>query len=148
MKFVCVTSCITGIAHTYMAAEALEQAGKKLGHEVLVETQGSAGSNPIKQEIIDAADGVIFAVDLEVKDRDRFNGKPYLQIGVAKAINGAPALVEELIKQIKDGKVLVDGNHPLAGLKIQFDLEILRVRRIRVQNDRLGLHPHCSFVPK
>jgi PTS system fructose-specific IIC component len=103
MKFVCVTSCITGIAHTYMAAEALEQAGKKLGHEVLVETQGSAGSNPIKQEIIDAADGVIFAVDLEVKDRDRFNGKPYLQIGVAKAINGAPALVEELIKQIKDG---------------------------------------------
>ena len=45
-----------------MAAEALEQAGKKLGHEVLVETQGSAGSNPFKQDVIDAADGVIFAV--------------------------------------------------------------------------------------
>ena len=103
MKFVCVTSCITGIAHTYMAAEALEQAGKKLGHEVLVETQGSAGSNPIKQDIIDAADGVIFAVDLEVKDRDRFTGKPYLQVGVAKAINGSPALIEDLIAQIKDG---------------------------------------------
>ena len=103
MKFVCVTSCITGIAHTYMAAEALEQAGKKLGHEVLVETQGSAGSNPFKQDVIDSADGVIFAVDLEVNGRDRFAGKPYLQVGVAKAINGAPALIEQLIAQINDG---------------------------------------------
>ena len=103
MKFVCVTSCITGIAHTYMAAEALEQAGKKLGYEVLVETQGSAGSNPFKQDVIDAADGVIFAVDLEVNGRDRFNGKPYIQVGVAKAINGAPALIEQLIAQINDG---------------------------------------------
>ena len=103
MKFVCVTSCITGIAHTYMAAEALEQAGKKLGHEVLVETQGSAGSNPFKQDVIDSADGVIFAVDLEVNGRDRFAGKPFLQVGVAKAINGAPALVEQLIAQINDG---------------------------------------------
>ncbi len=103
MKFVCVTSCITGIAHTYMAAEALEQAGKKLGHEVLVETQGSAGSNPFKQDVIDSADGVIFAVDLEVNGRDRFAGKPFLQVGVAKAINGAPALIEQLIAQINDG---------------------------------------------
>lgn len=103
MKIVCVTSCITGIAHTYMAAEALEQAGKKLGHEVLVETQGSAGSNPFKQDLIDSADGVIFAVDLEVNGRDRFLGKPYLQVGVAKAINGSVDLVEQLIAQIKDG---------------------------------------------
>ncbi len=103
MKIVCVTSCITGIAHTYMAAEALEQAGKKLGHEVLVETQGSAGSNPFKQDLIDSADGVIFAVDLEVSGRDRFAGKPYLQVGVAKAINGSVDLVEKLIAQINDG---------------------------------------------
>ncbi len=92
-KIVCVTSCITGIAHTYMAAEALEQAGKKLGHEVLVETQGSAGSNPLKQEVIDAADAVIFAVDLEVKDRNRFNGKPYIQVPVAKAMKDGVGLV-------------------------------------------------------
>ncbi len=103
MKIVCVTSCITGIAHTYMAAEALEQAGKKLGHEVLVETQGSAGSNPFKQDVIDSADGVIFAVDLEVNGRDRFNGKPYVQVGVAKAINGSVDLIEGLIAQINDG---------------------------------------------
>jgi PTS system fructose-specific IIC component len=82
-----------------MAAEALEQAGKKLGHEVLVETQGSAGSNPFKQDVIDSADGVIFAVDLEVKDRDRFAGKPYVQV----AINGSVDLIEGLIAQINDG---------------------------------------------
>ncbi|MEY3614108.1 MAG: hypothetical protein RL752_16 [Actinomycetota bacterium] len=102
-KVVCVTSCITGIAHTYMAAEALEQAGKKLGHEVIVETQGSAGSNPLKQEVIDSADAVIFAVDLEVKDRDRFNGKPYLQVGVAKAMKSAVELVEQVLQAAADG---------------------------------------------
>ena len=102
-KIVCVTSCITGIAHTYMAAEALEQAGKKLGHQVFVETQGSAGSNPFKQDFIDDADGVIFAVDLEVKDRQRFNGKPYLEVPVAKAMHGAQALINQLLESIENG---------------------------------------------
>lgn len=59
-KIVAVTSCITGIAHTYMAAEALEQAAKKAGYEITVETQGSAGSSPMKQSTIDDADVVIF----------------------------------------------------------------------------------------
>ena len=103
MKIVCVTSCITGIAHTYMAAESLERAGKKLGHEVIVETQGSAGSNPLKQEVIDAADAVIFAVDLEVKGRDRFNGKPYIQVGVAKAINGSAGLINTVLEAAANG---------------------------------------------
>jgi PTS system fructose-specific IIC component len=102
-RIVCVTSCITGIAHTYMAAEALEQAGKKLGHEVIVETQGAAGSNPIKQDVIDGADAVIFAVDLEVKDRHRFNGKPYLQTGPAKAMKDATGLVEQVLQAAADG---------------------------------------------
>ncbi|AOY56552.1 MAG: hypothetical protein RI933_291 [Actinomycetota bacterium] len=102
-KIVCVTSCITGIAHTYMAAEALEQAGKKLGHEVLVETQGSAGSNPFKQDVIDSADAVIFAVDLEVIGRDRFAGKPYIQVGVAKAIKSATELVEQVLEAAANG---------------------------------------------
>ena len=64
MKFVAVTSCPTGIAHTYMAAENLEQTGKDLGHEVQVETQGSAGTVPLSDDIIAAADGVIYAADL------------------------------------------------------------------------------------
>lgn len=102
-KIVCVTSCITGIAHTYMAAEALEQAGKKMGHDIKVETQGSAGSNPFPQSEIDSADGVIFAVDLEVKDRARFNGKPYVQVPVAKAMHGAQALVTQLLESIENG---------------------------------------------
>lgn len=102
-KIVAVTSCITGIAHTYMAAEALERAGKKLGHDLVVETQGSAGSNPLKQDVIDAADGVIFAVDLEVNGKDRFNGKPYLQVPVAKAMNGAEGLVNQLLESIEKG---------------------------------------------
>jgi len=66
MKLVAVSSCPTGIAHTYMAAEALEQAGKAAGHEVHVETQGAAGSTPLDPAIIAAADGVIYAADLEV----------------------------------------------------------------------------------
>lgn len=102
-KIVGVTSCITGIAHTYMAAESIERAGKKLGHEVVVETQGSAGSNPIKQSVIDAADAVLFAVDLEVNGRDRFAGKPYLEVPVAKAMNGAEALIEQLLDSVAKG---------------------------------------------
>ena len=71
MKIVAVTSCITGIAHTYMAAESLEQAAKKAGHEITVETQGSAGSSPVPQSIIDEADVVIFACDLVMKSPSR-----------------------------------------------------------------------------
>lgn len=102
-KIVGVTSCITGIAHTYMAAEALERAGKKLGHELVVETQGSAGSSPVKQSVIDAADAVIFAVDLEVNGRDRFAGKPYVEVPVAKAMNGAEGIITALLEQVAKG---------------------------------------------
>ena len=99
-KIVAVTSCITGIAHTYMAAEALEQAAKKAGYEITVETQGSAGSSPMKQSTIDAADVVIFATDLEVKDRARFAGKPFLQIGVSKALSDAENVVAKAVSSI------------------------------------------------
>ena len=103
MKIVAVTSCITGIAHTYMAAEALEQAAKKAGYEIQVETQGSAGSTPIKQNVIDEADVVIFATDLEVKDRKRFNGKPFLQIGVSKALADAENVVAQAVASATAG---------------------------------------------
>lgn len=103
MKIMCVTSCFTGIAHTYIAAETLEQAGIALGVEIIVETQGPAGSIPVTQNLIDSADGVIFAVDLDVTGRDRFVGKPYLHVDVAAAINGAKGLIEKLLGQIRDG---------------------------------------------
>jgi len=97
MKIVAVTSCITGIAHTYMAAEALEQAAKKAGHDITVETQGSAGSTAIPQSAIDSADVIIFACDLEVKNKVRFNGKPFLQIGVSKVLVDADWVLAQAI---------------------------------------------------
>ena len=119
-KIVCVTSCITGIAHTYMAAEALEQAGKKMGHELVVETQGSAGSNPLKQAVIDAADVVIFAVDLEVKDRERFAGKPYIELPVAKAMKDAAGVITQILDAAANGSAAkVSGTAPVATQKEQ-----------------------------
>ena len=97
MRLVGVTSCPTGIAHTYMAAEALEAAAKAAGHSITVETQGSAGSTPISQAEINAADAVIFAHDLPVKDAARFAGKPTIDVGVKKAISDGPALVAEAV---------------------------------------------------
>lgn len=119
MKFVAVTSCITGIAHTYMAQAALEQAAKKLGHEMVVETQGSAGTNPMKQEIIDAADAVVFAVDLEVKGRERFAGKPFVQVGVAKVIGGDKGVnvLGDLIAAIEAGTAATVGGAAPAAVK-------------------------------
>jgi PTS system fructose-specific IIC component len=97
MRLVAVTSCPTGIAHTYMAAEALEQAAKAAGHEIAVETQGAAGSAPLPPETIAAADAVIFAADVEVRDRDRFAGKPIVHTQVKRAINAAPAVIAEAV---------------------------------------------------
>lgn len=103
MKLVAVSSCPTGIAHTYMAAEALEQAGKAAGHEVHVETQGAAGSTPLDPAIIAAADGVIYAADLEVKDKDRFAGKPFVDVGVKKAVHDAPGVIAAAVAAVEAG---------------------------------------------
>lgn len=103
MKFVAVSSCPTGIAHTYMAAEALEQAGKAAGHEVHVETQGAAGSTPLDPALIAAADGVIYAADLEVKDRDRFAGKPFVDVGVKKAVHDAAGVLAQAVEAVERG---------------------------------------------
>lgn len=105
MKFVAVTSCPTGIAHTYMAAEALEQAGKAAGHTVTVETQGAAGSSPLDPQLIAEADGVIYAADLEVKDRDRFAGKPSVDVGVKKAVHDAPGVIAQAVAAVESGAV-------------------------------------------
>ena len=95
LHFVGVTSCPTGIAHTYMAAEGLERAAKAAGHTITVETQGSAGSTPLTAAQIAAADGVIFAHDLPVKDVGRFAGKPTVDVGVKKGISDGPQLIEQ-----------------------------------------------------
>jgi PTS system fructose-specific IIC component len=94
MRLVAVTSCPTGIAHTYMAAECLEQTARAAGHEIEVEAQGAAGSVPLAPSTIAAADAVIFAADVEVRGRERFAGKPAVSVGVRRAITDAPGLVE------------------------------------------------------
>ncbi|MTE17817.1 PTS lactose transporter subunit IIC [Streptomyces sp. TRM43335] len=95
-RIVAVTSCPTGIAHTYMAAEALERAGREAGVEVVVETQGSAGFTRLAPETIAAADGVILAHDVEVRERARFAGKPTVDVGVKTAVNRPAELIEQV----------------------------------------------------
>ncbi|MFF4834670.1 fructose-specific PTS transporter subunit EIIC [Streptomyces sp. NPDC001315] len=104
-RIVAVTSCPTGIAHTYMAAESLENAGREAGVEVVVETQGSAGFTRLDPAAIAAADGVIFAHDVPVRDKDRFAGKPTVDVGVKAGINRAAELISEVRGKAERGEV-------------------------------------------
>lgn len=96
-KIVAITSCPVGIAHTYMAAENLEKAGKELGVEVKVETHGSIGvENELTASDIKEAAGVIIAADTKV-DKSRFGGKPLINVGVQDGIHHANTLVEDIL---------------------------------------------------
>ncbi|MEU8973957.1 fructose-specific PTS transporter subunit EIIC [Streptomyces monashensis] len=103
-RIVAVTSCPTGIAHTYMAAESLENAGRAAGVELVVETQGSAGFTRLDPEAIAAADGVIFAHDVPVRDKDRFAGKPTVDVGVKAGINRPAELIDEVREKAARGE--------------------------------------------
>ena len=94
MKFVAVTSCPTGIAHSEMAAEALETAARDAGHEIQVEVQGASGAPPIDTAVINDADAVIFAVDAMVRDRDRFAHLPTVEVRTREAIDRAATIIE------------------------------------------------------
>ncbi|MFD9212721.1 fructose-specific PTS transporter subunit EIIC [Streptomyces sp. NPDC059544] len=104
-RIVAVTSCPTGIAHTYMAAEAIERAGQEAGVEVTVETQGSAGFARLDPGVVAAADAVIFAHDVPVRDKERFDGKPVVDVGVKAGISRAPALIAEAQDKAARGEV-------------------------------------------
>ncbi|MFJ9207196.1 fructose-specific PTS transporter subunit EIIC [Streptomyces sp. NPDC102264] len=104
-RIVAVTSCPTGIAHTYMAAEALEQAGQQAGVEVVVEPQGSAGFNRLDPAVIAAADAVIFAHDVPVREKDRFAGKPTVDVGVKAGINRPAELIAEVRGKAERGEI-------------------------------------------
>jgi PTS system fructose-specific IIC component len=100
-KIVAVTSCPVGVAHTYMAAENLEKAGKALGVEIKVETHGSIGiENELSRQDIEDAMGVIIAADTNI-DKSRFGGKPLITVGVQAGIHQA----KELVQKILDGQV-------------------------------------------
>ncbi|MFD4051479.1 fructose-specific PTS transporter subunit EIIC [Streptomyces sp. NPDC058611] len=96
LKLLAVTACPTGIAHTYMAAEKLQQAADELGVDMKVETQGSIGAeNVISDNDVKEADGIIIAADKEV-DRERFAGKRVLSTGVADGIHKPKELIERV----------------------------------------------------
>ncbi len=97
-----VSSCPTGIAHTFMAAEALEQAGKDRGITVAIEGQGSGKIDALDPDLINRASAVIFAHDLPVKGRERFAGKPVIDVGVKAAVNDAGSLVDKALAVVDD----------------------------------------------
>ncbi|MYT38045.1 PTS transporter subunit EIIA [Streptomyces sp. SID8356] len=117
-RIVAVTSCPTGIAHTYMAAESLTAAGRAKGVEVTVETQGSAGFSKLDPAVIAAADAVIWAHDVEVREKARFRGKPLVDVGVKAGINRPAELIAEARRKAERGEIAAvpeGGDGPEAG---------------------------------
>lgn len=97
-----ITACPTGIAHTYMAAESLEQMGKELGHPIKVETQGQSGTkNKLTDEEIKNAKAIIIAADVKV-DLSRFDGKKILRTGVSDGIHKPKELIEKALYSEND----------------------------------------------
>lgn len=112
-SIVAITACPTGIAHTYMAADALKLAAERADVDLVVETQGSSGSTPLPAATIAAADAVIFATDVGVKDRGRFAGKPVVASGVKRAINEPDAMISEAVAAAGNPKAArVEGSSP------------------------------------
>ena len=112
-SIVAITACPTGIAHTYMAADALKLAAERADVDLVVETQGSSGSTPLPAATIAAADAVIFATDVGVKDRGRFAGKPVIASGVKRAINEPDAMISEAVAASSNPKAArVEGSGP------------------------------------
>ena len=101
-RIVAVTSCATGIAHTFMAADALTAEGAKVGVDLTVEPQGSSGYKAIPQSVIDDADAVIFATDVDVRELQRFSGKPVVRSGVKRGIEQPGQLITEAVAAAND----------------------------------------------
>ena len=101
-KIVAVTACPTGIAHTYMAADALKYAAEELGYDLKVETQGSSGNEKLTQSDIDAADAVIFAVSVNVRERNRFAGKPFVESPVKRGIDEPKEMIAEALAEAEN----------------------------------------------
>jgi PTS system fructose-specific IIC component len=96
-RLVAVTACPTGIAHTYMAADSLVAAAQEMGVDLQVETQGSSGAKPLDPAVIAAADAVIFAVDVDVRGKERFAGKPVINAPVKRGIDEPAKMVQEAL---------------------------------------------------
>jgi fructose-specific PTS system IIB-like component len=105
MKFIAVTSCPVGMAHTYMASAALKESAKKLGAEIRVETQGMTGiSNRLTAADIREADVVILTNDVVIEEQERFDGMVTLTTTTSKIIKNSDAVMQEAIALIKKEK--------------------------------------------
>jgi len=97
MNIVAITSCPSGVAHTYMSAESLEKNFKEAGHNIKVETQGSIGTeNKLTEKEIAAADYVILTNDVAISGEERFKGKTIIRISTGDAIKKAKAIVKKI----------------------------------------------------
>lgn len=101
-RLVAVTACPTGIAHTFMAADALVAAARRAGAELQVETQGSSKVTPLDPAVIASAGAVIFAVDVDVRDKARFAGLPLVQGPVKRGVDAPDAMVAEALSAATD----------------------------------------------
>ncbi|GAA0182550.1 PTS fructose-like transporter subunit IIB [Clostridium sediminicola] len=105
MKVLGVTACPTGVAHTYMAAEALTKTCKSRGFEVKVETQGSIGiENEITKSDLEGADVVILSNDIAIKGKERFNGIPVVNVKIGDIIKNTNPLLDKVIAHLEKKK--------------------------------------------
>ena len=132
-SIVAVTACPTGIAHTYMAAEALEAAAERAGVDIHIETQGSAGAHPLSRETLANASAAIFAADVGVRDRGRFAGLPVVVSGVKRAIDDGDAMIAEALRYADDPnppRVEGDASDADSGTSSATESWGLRIRRV------------------
>lgn len=105
MKIVAVTACPSGVAHTYMSAEALKKAGQKLGVEIKVETQGGVGiENVITEADLANTDYVILTKEVAIKNEERFKGHKIVRVKIADAIKKAEDIIKKLMEHYEAHK--------------------------------------------
>ncbi|EFV9191962.1 PTS 2-O-a-mannosyl-D-glycerate transporter subunit IIABC [Shigella sonnei] len=125
---VCVTACPAGIAHTYMAAEYLEKAGRKLGVNVYVEKQGANGiEGRLTADQLNSATACIFAAEVAIKERERFNGIPALSVPVAEPIRHAEALIQQALtlKRSDETRTVQQDTQPVKSVKTELKQALL-----------------------
>ncbi|EFG5125366.1 PTS 2-O-a-mannosyl-D-glycerate transporter subunit IIABC [Escherichia coli] len=125
---VCVTACPAGIAHTYMAAEYLEKAGRKLGVNVYVEKQGANGmEGRLTADQLNSATACIFAAEVAIKESERFNGIPALSVPVAEPIRHAEALIQQALtlKRSDETRTVQQDTQPMKSVKTELKQALL-----------------------
>lgn len=101
MNIIAVTACATGVAHTFMAKRTLEEAAKKRGHEIKVETQGATGiENELTQREVDQADILILAVEVGIARKERFEKIKKVDIPISTAIKNAEGLIKKIEEKL------------------------------------------------